>query len=123
MATGEFKRRWLPLSDRFYRVAFYILESREEALDAVQDLYAKLWKMGPALDSVLNPEAYGLALLKNMCMDRVRHSRVAAADPIDGGEDVEHRSGVFRKGDAPDSGGDDRPAAGKAADRDEDEGV
>ncbi|MGN0195044.1 MAG: RNA polymerase sigma factor [Candidatus Cryptobacteroides sp.] len=88
MGTGEFKRRWLPLSDRFYRVAFYILESREDALDAVQDLYVKLWKMGPALDPVLNPEAYGLALLKNMCMDRVRHSRVAAADPIDGGADV-----------------------------------
>ena len=32
---NEIKKIWLPLSDRFYRVAYHILESQEDAEDAV----------------------------------------------------------------------------------------
>lgn len=72
MTAKEFTDRFLPLKDAFYRVAFYIMESQDDAMDAVQDLYVKLWNSLDTLDSVNNPKAYGIMILKNLCIDRVR---------------------------------------------------
>ena len=72
MDSEEFKSIWLPLSGRFYRVAFYILESQEDAEDAVQDLFSKLWKMRGSLGSVKNPLAFGITVIRNICLDKVR---------------------------------------------------
>lgn len=72
MDVEEFKRIWLPLSGRFYRVAFYILESQEDAEDAVQDLFSRLWKMRGSLGSVKNPLAFGITVIRNICLDKVR---------------------------------------------------
>ena len=72
MGTEEFKDIWLPLSGRFYRVAFYILESEDDAEDAVQDLFSKLWKLRNSLDHVNNPLAFGLTAIRNICLDKVR---------------------------------------------------
>ena len=71
MTDARFHTVWIPLQDRFYRVAFYILEDRADALDAVQDLYVKLWKMRDSLDLVRNPGAYGALLMRNLCIDRI----------------------------------------------------
>ena len=80
MTDARFHTVWIPLQDRFYRVAYYILESRADALDAVQDLYVKLWKMRDTLDIVRNPAAYGALLVRNLCIDRIR--RLTPADPL-----------------------------------------
>ena len=80
MTDARFHTVWIPLQDRFYRVAYYILESRADALDAVQDLYVKLWKMRDSLDLVRNPGAYGALLVRNLCIDRIR--RLTPADPL-----------------------------------------
>ena len=81
MTDARFHTVWIPLQDRFYRVAYYILEDRADALDAVQDLYLKLWKMRDSLDLVQNPAAYGSMLLKNLCIDRIR--RLRPAEPLE----------------------------------------
>lgn len=83
MTTTEFKEKWLPLSDRFYRVAFYILESGPDAEDVVQDLYVKLWDMKDRLGGVEKPASFGITLVKNMCMDRIRRAGAHAAEPIE----------------------------------------
>ncbi len=72
MSGSQFQRVWLPLQERFYRIAFYILESDADARDAVQDLYLKLWNLRDQLEIVRNPSAYGSLLLKNLCIDRIR---------------------------------------------------
>jgi RNA polymerase sigma-70 factor (ECF subfamily) len=72
MTDARFHTVWIPLQERFYRVAFYILEDRADALDAVQDLYMKLWKIRDSLDLVRNPGAYGALLMRNLCIDRIR---------------------------------------------------
>ncbi|MBR0052907.1 MAG: sigma-70 family RNA polymerase sigma factor [Bacteroidales bacterium] len=72
MTDARFHTVWIPLQERFYRVAFYLLEDRADALDAVQDLYVKLWKMRDTLDLVRNPGAYGALLVRNLCIDRIR---------------------------------------------------
>lgn len=82
MNTAEFKATWLPLESGFCRVARYILEDADDAADAVQDLYIKLWNSRDRLDGVLNPQAYGLTMLKNICLDRIRHAKVSRTEPL-----------------------------------------
>ena len=88
MTDARFHTVWIPLQDRFYRVAFYLLEDRADALDAVQDLYVKLWKMRNSLDLVRNPAAYGALLMRNLCIDRIRRHAPAGelSDDLPGRE-------------------------------------
>ena len=72
MTSKEFIDTYLPLVDALYRVAFHILESQADAEDAVQDLYAKLWNSRSTLDAVRSPRPYCMALMKNICIDRIR---------------------------------------------------
>ena len=75
MTDARFHTVWIPLQERFYRVAYYILEDEAEAEDAVQELYLKLWSGKDALSGIRNPKGYGLRVLRNLCLDRIRRSR------------------------------------------------
>lgn len=88
----------MPDAERFYRVAYHILESEQDAEDAVQDLYLKLWAARDSLSGIKNPTAYGLSVLKNICMDRIRRRTVRHTEPLDA---------VFRHEDSSASGQDD----------------
>ena len=79
----KFSQIWIPLSDRFYRVAYYLLESESDAEDAVQELYLKLWAARSSLEDIQNPAAYGISMLKNICIDRIRKRTVRKAEPLD----------------------------------------
>lgn len=72
MTSERFQAEYLPLSGTFYQVAHYILEDAAEAEDAVQELFLKLWADRDDLDAVHNPKVYGLRVLRNLCLDRVR---------------------------------------------------
>ena len=80
MTEAGFHTVWIPLQERFYRVAYYILEDRADALDAVQDLYMKLWKIRDSLDLVRNPGAYGALLMRNLCIGRWTPSPTASGN-------------------------------------------
>lgn len=69
---NEIKEIWLPLSDRFYRVAYHILESQEDAEDAVQELYLKLIKSPDKFSNIHDPAAFGITILRNICIDVIR---------------------------------------------------
>ena len=75
MTSERFQNEWLSLAGDFYRVAFYILEDAAEAEDAVQELFLKLWSGRDALDGIRSPKGYGLQVLRNLCLDRIRRSR------------------------------------------------
>ena len=79
---NDFRNIWMPLSDKFYRVAYHMLESEQDAEDAVQELYLKLWKSRDGLKDLNNPAAYGMALLKNICIDRLRRLEVRKTGPL-----------------------------------------
>lgn len=84
MGSEEFNKVWMPLSGRFYRVAYYILESDSEAQDAVQDLFVRLWRKKDSLGEVNNPLAFGLTMIRNLCLDKVRsvsRSRTVHPEP------------------------------------------
>ena len=75
MTNARFQNEWLSLAGEFYRVAFYILEDEAEAEDAVQEMFLKLWSGRDALDGIRNPKGYGIRVLRNLCLDRIRRSR------------------------------------------------
>lgn len=80
---NDFNNIWIPLAERFYRVAFHLLESGQDAEDAVQELYLKLWAARSSLGSIMNPFAYGVSILKNICIDRIRKRTVRNAEPLE----------------------------------------
>ena len=79
---NDFRNIWMPLSERFYRAAYYMLESQQDAEDAVQELYLKLWRSRDSVHGLRNPVAYGLSLLKNICLDRIRRREVRKSEPL-----------------------------------------
>ena len=74
MTSEEFEDKFLVYSDNFYRVALHILESDADAKDAVQEMYVRLWKARDGLAQVKNPKSYGIAMVRNLCVDRLRSS-------------------------------------------------
>ena len=65
----------MPLYKELYRVALHMLGDSNEAEDAVQNLYLKLWERRDALGGIESDEAYCRRLLKNICIDRWREMR------------------------------------------------
>jgi len=80
---NDFNNIWIPLAERFYRVAFHLLESGQDAEDAVQELYLKLWAARSSLGSIMNPFAYGVSILKNICIDRIRRQSARKTEPLE----------------------------------------
>ena len=80
---NDFRNIWMPFADRFYRAAYYMLESPQDAEDAVQELYLRLWKSRESLRDLRNPLSYGLSLLKNICIDRIRRRKIRKSEPLD----------------------------------------
>jgi RNA polymerase sigma-70 factor (ECF subfamily) len=63
------------ISRKLYGFAFRILRNQEEAEDAVQDVFVKLWKMGDKLDKYDSPEALATTMIKNYCIDQIRKQK------------------------------------------------
>lgn len=86
MTHIEFKRIWLPLNPVFYRTAWSVLGNENDAKDAVQELYIKLWNSRNSLDGIRNPSAYGATLIRNMSLDMLRRKDGKMNDRLDGSE-------------------------------------
>lgn len=94
MDATEFKQRFLPLSAKLYKVAFLMLGNEDDAKDAVQDAYMKMWSRRDSLSSINNPQAYCVTLVRNLCLDRHRAAGIDMVDkppeelPIAAGDDA-----------------------------------
>lgn len=81
MDLKEFKNIFIPFRQRFYRIAYALLQSDDEAKDAVQDLYLRLWINRDSIGPDYNHYAYALTALKSICIDRIRkHNDVERID-------------------------------------------
>ncbi|MDR1004687.1 MAG: RNA polymerase sigma factor [Prevotellaceae bacterium] len=81
--NGErFKREYLPLHPKLYRIALALVGSREDAEDLLQETYCKLWDKRDALPQVLNAEAFAVTILKHLCLDRLRAPRSRSGEAI-----------------------------------------
>ncbi|MGK0376327.1 MAG: RNA polymerase sigma-70 factor (ECF subfamily) [Patiriisocius sp.] len=56
MKQKEFLQTTMPFKDRLYRIAKRFLVSSDEAEDAVQEIYLKLWRGKEKLKNYKSPE-------------------------------------------------------------------
>lgn len=89
MTSKQFTQIWLPHSERFYKVAFYILEDEALAEDVVQDVVLKLWSQRDYLSEIQNPASYGTAIIRNRCLDILRTSPQRKSVSLEKAEAVE----------------------------------
>jgi RNA polymerase sigma-70 factor (ECF subfamily) len=57
---------------KLYGYAFHFLRNQEEAEDAVQEVFIKLWNLGNKLDEYNSIRALATTMVKNFCIDQLR---------------------------------------------------
>lgn len=72
MNQSEFLKAVFPFKDKVFRLAKRLLVSSEEAEDATQELYFKLWKNKEKLAGYKSIEAFAMTMTKNYCFDRLK---------------------------------------------------
>ena len=58
MDVENFKRLFLPLHPKLFRIAYALVENKADAEDILQDAYYKLWSRRNELTDIQNPEAF-----------------------------------------------------------------
>lgn len=76
MDVEEFKQLFLPCHPKLYRIAFALLENQADAEDMVQEAYCKLWNRRNELPALQNPEAFTVRLIRNLCLDYLRKTKI-----------------------------------------------
>jgi len=77
MQQQEFLDIILPIKDKLYRLAKRILVSNDEAEDAVQEVFLKLWNGREKMKNYKNPEAFAMTMTKNYCLDRLKSKQAS----------------------------------------------
>lgn len=71
MQQEEFKKEVVPLRGRLIAVARGILGDPNDAEDAVQETFLKLWHIKEQLQQVRSIEAMSVQITKNICLNRL----------------------------------------------------
>ena len=77
MNQSDFLNVILPFKDKVFRLAKRLLVSTEEAEDATQELFFKLWKNKEKLSEYKNVEAFAMTMTKNYCYDRLKSKQAS----------------------------------------------
>jgi RNA polymerase sigma factor (sigma-70 family) len=77
MNQSDFLKVVLPFKDKVFRLAKRLLVSTEEAEDALQELYFKLWKSKDKIVEYKNVEAFAMTMTKNYCYDRLKSKQAS----------------------------------------------
>jgi len=80
MDTNRFKSDVLPLKNKLYRFACRLLNDGEEAQDAVQEVFLKMWGRRDQLDRINSIEAFAMKVTKNHCLDRIKAKRTVSIE-------------------------------------------
>lgn len=75
MDQRKFNNEILPLKGRLFRLAFGYLKDTDDAEDAVQEIFVKLWKMRSSLKKYRSIEALSVTMTKNYCLDQLKAKR------------------------------------------------
>lgn len=58
MDVENFKRLFLPLHPKLFRIAYALVENKADAEDILQDAYYKLWSRRNELTDIQNPGSF-----------------------------------------------------------------
>lgn len=76
MTSQQFKLLVTSHHRRLYRCALHILGNVNDAEDAVQDTYLRLWNNREELEDVKNMESYCISVVRKVCFDRLRANEI-----------------------------------------------
>ena len=76
MKLEQFKYTLMPLREKLLYVAHNMLHNAEDAEDAVQETYLKMWSIRDQLENYANIEGFVMQSLKNNCIDKIRTSKI-----------------------------------------------
>ncbi len=77
MTQLEFINTVKRLEDKMFRLAKMMLISADEASDAVQEVFAKLWIKREQLNTITNRDAYFMRAVRNFCLDRIKSKQAS----------------------------------------------
>ncbi len=72
MDLHGFREQIIPLNGKLYHYACLLLRDQNEARDAVQEVYLKLWKIRDSLEQYNSLEAFAMKVTRNWCLDRLK---------------------------------------------------
>ena len=75
MTRDEFNVLVRQYNRNMYGYAFRILRNQEEAEDAVQEVFIKLWNLGNKLNEYSSIGALATTMIKNFCIDQIRKKK------------------------------------------------
>ena len=75
MTIKEFKINLLPLKNRMFRLSLNLLKNRDDAEDAVQEVFVKIWKKQEKITDLKNIEAFVMTVTRNFCLDKLKSKR------------------------------------------------
>ena len=75
MTIKEFKIKLLPLKNKLFRLSLNLMNNRNDAEDAVQEAYLKIWKMQEKINSLKNIEAFMMTITRNLCLDKLKSKK------------------------------------------------
>jgi RNA polymerase sigma factor (sigma-70 family) len=75
MTRSDFVDLVQQLSRKLYAYAFRFLQNQEEAEDAVQEVFIKLWKLKEKLKEYTSIDALATTMTKNYCIDQLRKQK------------------------------------------------
>lgn len=93
MDSKEFKSIVLPLGRKLFNFARVMLEDNDEAQDAVQEVFLKLWNYRNKMESIKNIEAFAMKITKNWCIDRLKSKKPVYIESYNGSYDFRKETG------------------------------
>jgi RNA polymerase sigma-70 factor (ECF subfamily) len=75
MTGEEFKKNLMPYKNKLFRLASKLLSNRQEAEDAVQEVYLKIWKMRHDLEKYNSTEGLMMTMTRNLCLDKLKSKK------------------------------------------------
>ncbi len=79
----EFLNTFIPFRSSVQQTCMIILNDDEEAKDATQDIFLKIWENRSELDEVVYPKAFMIRIAKNYCLDKLRKQKNDTSVRID----------------------------------------
>ena len=92
MDVENFKRLFLPLHPKLFRIAYALVENKADAEDILQDAYYKLWSRRNELTDIQNPEAFCVTLVNRRDTDVTEAVTLSTASSPD--EELERQDKV-----------------------------
>lgn len=84
MTADTFNTEVVALTEKLFRYAYRYLNDTDEAKDAVQEVFVKLWNQRKQLSEINNLEAFAIRVTRNHCLDQIKGKRTISLDAYDG---------------------------------------